>query len=40
MVASVERPYNLEARGFATWALYSTRPASWSLAMGGLVVLH
>ena len=26
--------------GFATWALYSTRAVSWSLVLGGLVLLH
>ena len=26
--------------GFATWALYWTRAVSWSLVLGGLVVLH
>ena len=26
--------------GFATWTLYSTRAVSWSLVLGGLVLLH
>ena len=26
--------------GFAVWALYSTRPVSWSLALGSLVTVH